>query len=175
MEPATFSERWRQVVFWGPAFFARLNQTDMSLLQAVWDQIFHSIAGLTTFTDATGFYHANVPLVMGLAAPFFIAGFFFAILKRQWIPVVWIVLTMILGGLLLDATPSSSHYLVAVPAVVWLVALVLDAIWTSVRPWLAIVLLLSIMAGDLAYYFAVYIPWARVGDLGVPFPTGPFR
>jgi hypothetical protein len=106
---------------------------------------------------------------MGLAAPLFLAGLVWAFLQRQFIPLVWIALTMVFGGFFVGATPSSSHYVAAIPAVAWLIALLLEAIWRHVRPWLAVVLLVSIMAADLLYYIGVYIP-AAPGDFDLSFP-----
>jgi hypothetical protein len=50
--------------------------------------------------------------------------------------------------------------------------MILDALGSHVRPWLAVALLAAIMLTDVAYYFGVYIPSGPAGDLNMPFPTG---
>jgi hypothetical protein len=169
-ETAFYTERWNVVFFWNDTASSGFIPIGLGWWDALRDQAFRALAGFTSFTDRTGFYRAGVPLVMGLAAPFFVAGIIWAIIQRQFIPVVWMGLTMAFGGFLVSATPSSSHYVPAIPAIAWLIALLLEGVWRHVRPWLAVVLLLAIVASDLAYYFGVYVPSGSPGDFNLPFP-----
>lgn len=168
--PSLVVERLNVVYFWNDMASSGIDPAGLGWLEMIRDQAFRAVVGFTSLTDRTGFYRAGVPLVMGLAAPLFLAGVVWAILQRQFIPVVWIGLTVVFGGFLLSATPSSSHYVAAIPAVAWLIALLLDGIWRHVRPWLAIVLLVAIVASDIVYYFGVYVPSDSPGDFDLPFP-----
>ncbi len=174
-EPGGLLERLPMVFFWQSRAGFGLDPSGLGWWAAFKDQLFRTLAGFTSLTDGSGFYRPQVPLVLGLAAPLFLGGIAWATWRRQWLPVIWIGLAMLLGGFALLSTPASSHYTAAIPAIVWLIAMLLDGIGTQIRPWLAWVLLLAIMATDLVYYFAVYIPLLPHGDLNQPFPSGPFR
>jgi hypothetical protein len=171
-EPALYASRTASVLYWAPGLREGLGPFGLAWLEAVRDQFIRAAAGFTSLTDTTGFYRSSVPLVMGLAAPLFLAGIIWAFVRRQFLPLIWLGLTMFFGGFLLTYTPSSSHYVAAIPAVAWLVAMILDALGSHVRPWLAVALLAAIMLTDVAYYFGVYIPSGPAGDLNMPFPTG---
>jgi len=174
-EPSGLLDRLPMVFFWQSRAGFGLDPAGVGWWAAFQDQLFRTFAGFTTLTDGSGFYRPQVPLVLGLAAPLLLGGIAWATLKRQWLPVLWIGLAMLFGGFALSSTPASSHYTAAIPAIVWLIALLLDGIWTHMRPWLALVLLTAVMATDLLYYFAIYIPLLPHGDLNQPFPPGPFR
>jgi hypothetical protein len=104
-----------------------------------------------------------------------LAGLIWAVWQREFLPVIWLGLTMFFGGFAMTYTPSSPHYVAAIPAVVWLVALPIEALGRLTRPWIAWGALAAIVAFDMFYYFGVYIPAAALwSDLRVPFPPGPF-
>ncbi|HET7011009.1 MAG TPA: glycosyltransferase family 39 protein, partial [Anaerolineales bacterium] len=116
-QPESFISRFLDVLFWRPSPGPGVGPLHLSWLEAIGDQLFRSVAGFTSLTETTGFYGPDVPLVMGIAAPLFVAGILWAIVRREFVPVLWIGLTMFFGGFLLSATPGSSHYVTAIPAV----------------------------------------------------------
>ena len=126
-------------------------------------------------TESTGFYGPSFPLVAALAGPLFFAGLLWAIRKRRFMPVLWALLAMFFGGFLLKATPGSSHFVVIIPAIVWLIAILLDGVMERGHPRLALALLAVIMAADLFLYFGVYLPSGTHPHLDLPFPPGPFH
>jgi hypothetical protein len=171
-QPVSFFDRFLEVLFWRPGIGPGLDPARLSWLEAIVDQSLRAVAGFTSMIETTGFYRPNVPLVMGIAAPLFLAAILWAVYRREYLPVVWLGLTMFFGGFLLTGTPGSSHYVAAIPAVVWLVALLIDGLGRSIRPWLAWALLLAVVATDLYYYFGLYTPFvAPDADLNLPFPS----
>jgi 4-amino-4-deoxy-L-arabinose transferase-like glycosyltransferase len=165
--------RMEQDLYWnGLAQGYGLGSVDVNL-SAVLDQLGRSLAGFTTLPDQTGFFGSQVPLTFGLAAPLLAAGVIWACYRRAFLPVLWLGLTVMFGGFLLQATPSRSHYVVAIPAIAWLIAMPLSAIAETGRPSLAWLLLAVIMSTDLVYYFGVYLPGGASPHLLAPFPTPP--
>jgi len=166
-QPENYFDR-PQIVF----AFTRESINSSDLTGYIWDQLQRSFGAFTTVPDGTGFYGPGVPLLIGLAAPIFAIGFFWAIYKDVYLPVLWILLTIFFGGFLLLDPPSSSHYVVSIPAVCWLVAMPLAYLADHGRwRWAATILALIIIT-DLVFYFGVYIP-AGPRDLVHPFPPLP--
>jgi 4-amino-4-deoxy-L-arabinose transferase-like glycosyltransferase len=171
-DPVPFFERTRTVFGWRPETIALVTGNPPDYLSYTWHQLWRSVGAFTSVMDVTGFYDPKVPLLIGLSAPLFIAGFFWAIYKRQFLPVVWIVLTIILGGFILSDPPGSSHYAIAIPAIVWLVAMPINWLAAQGHPRLAIALVSIILVTDLIFYFAIYVPGGP-RDLIHPFPPIP--
>ena len=170
-DPANFFARMSQIIAWKPDAIMILTHGQPDLPAFFWYQLTHSLGAFTTYPDNAGFYAPGVPLLIGLAVPLFVIGIARSIWsRRSWgVPVLWIVLTALLGGFLLTDPPSSSHYVVAIPAICWLVAIPMSwLVENGRRPW-AIVALLIIVATDLVFYFAVYVP-GNPRDLIHPFP-----
>jgi 4-amino-4-deoxy-L-arabinose transferase-like glycosyltransferase len=134
-----------------------------------WHQILYSLGVYTIYPDPSGFYAPNIPLVIGLSAVSFVTGIVIAFIKRNWMPIVWLLLTSFFGGFLLSVPHSSPHFVVAIPAICWLVGLTINWIWESNHRKMAIILLSSIVLIDLYFYFFIYA-YAIPGDFSVPFP-----
>ncbi|HKZ85747.1 MAG TPA: glycosyltransferase family 39 protein [Anaerolineae bacterium] len=173
-DPTNFLLRTREVFAWQPEAIMILTHGQPDLPAFFWHQLTRSLGAFTTYPDNAGFYAPGVPLLIGLAVPLFVIGSARSIwTRRSWgVPVLWIVLTAFLGGFLLADPPSSSHYVVAIPAICWLVAMPLSwLVENGRRPW-AVIALLAIVATDLVFYFAVYVP-GHPRDLILPFPPLP--
>jgi hypothetical protein len=99
-------------------------------------------------------------------------GFGWAIVKRMWVPVVWLILATFFGGFLLGGAPSSSHYVIAIPAICWLIAIAIDLIGEHGHPRVALAILVIILLTDLIFYFGIYLS-APSPDLTLPFPPIP--
>lgn len=171
-DPAPYFERSDVVFGWKREVILEAMGGHYDLLGYAWRQAWRSLGAFTTVPDVTGFYGPGVPLVIGLAAPLFVAGFLWSTYKRRWIPVLWILLTVLLGGFMLTGAPSSSHYTVSIPAICWLIAVPLGWLMEHDRQRLALLALLIVMATDLAFYFAIYVPGGP-RDLIHPFPPWP--
>jgi hypothetical protein len=87
-------------------------------------------------------------------------------------PLAWLFLTTVLGSFIMRGAPSSSHFVVSIPAIVWLIALPLDRLIARGRWRLALALAVAIMVSDLVFYFGIYVP-SGAADLTLPFPTPP--
>ena len=135
-------------------------------------QTWRALGAFTTVPDVTGFYGPGVPLVIGLAAPLFVVGFLWSAYKRRWIPVLWVLLTALLGGFMLTGAPSSSHYTVSIPAICWLIAVPLGWLVAHDRRRLALLALSIVIVTDLVFYFVIYVPGGP-RDLFNPFPPWP--
>jgi 4-amino-4-deoxy-L-arabinose transferase-like glycosyltransferase len=167
--PDNFFEHPRKVFGWQPDLILT-TVGEGSLWTYFWYQLGHSLGAYTTYPDVTGFYAPDTPLIIGLAAPLFVLGALWAIVKRRYLPLLWVLLTVVLGGILLSGAPSSSRFAVSIPAVCWLTAIPLEWLMASGRRRLAIGLLVAIIAFDLFFYFGVYATAAHV-DLTLPFPS----
>jgi hypothetical protein len=76
------------------------------------------------------------------------------------------------GGFLLLDPPGSSHYVVSIPAVCWLMAIPLNWLVKRGRWQIAAILLAIIIITDLYFYFNIYVPGPHP-DLIHPFPPFP--
>ncbi len=165
--PEEFGRRLITGLIWG-------SDLPPEQIPSVGERLVDTLISFTALPENTGFYNPGVPLVFGLAVPLFIAGFLWAIRERQFLPVLWVGLTMFFGGFLLLALPSSNHYLVAVPAISWLVAMPIEALFGFGRPRVAVALLILIVVSELGFYFGIYAR-APSPDLVLAFPENPWK
>jgi len=173
IQPDIFFDRSRVVFGWqSDAIMAAVG--DYQLVDYLWQQIWRNFGAFTTVPEITGFYGPGVPFLIGIAAPLFLTGFIWSIWTRQWVPVLWVLLTVFFGGILLTGAPSSSHYVVSIPAICWLTAVPLNWLWENGRWRLALFLLAAIMITDLVFYFGIYVP-GEPRDLFNQIPAWPFR
>lgn len=133
-----------------------------------WHQGIHSLGVYNFFPDPDGFYHPAIPLVFGLSSVIFQAGFLIALIRKNWLPILWILLTSFFGGFLLSVPNSSPHFVVAIPAIFWLAALAIDWVWERGFPKIAIILLITASLLDLYFYFVVYT-YTIPPDFSIPF------
>ena len=166
--PQDYTDRVGIINGWDPAYIAQENGTPDAYLRHAWHQFSRSFGAFNFFPDRTGFYAPRVPFLIGAASPLFLAGVLWSLYKKQWLPLVWLLLVTILGGFLLSAPPGSSHYVVVIPAICWVLAILLDQLMQLKHPRWAVLLVLIIVITDLAFYFAVYP--GRSGDFTVLFP-----
>jgi len=171
-DPVAYSLRTQVVMGWSPEAIRIVMGTDANLWQYFWHQFRGSFGAYFVYPDDTGFYRPGVPLVFGPAAILFGAGVLWAGLKKLWLPVAWVILTAIFGGFLLSGTTGSSHFVVSIPAICWLIALPLNYLAQHKHPRLAWLLLGLLMLVDLGFYFISYAALPS-GDLVNPFPPFP--
>lgn len=147
---------------------------EYDLWRYFWHQVWHNLGAFTSVSEITGFYGPGVPFLIGLSAPLFLVGVLWSLWKRQWLSVLWILLTAFLGGFLLSGSPSSSHYIVSIPAICWLTAVPLNWLWEKGHWRLALVLLIAVMLTDFIFYFIIYIPGSPRDFIHPlpPLPTG---
>jgi 4-amino-4-deoxy-L-arabinose transferase-like glycosyltransferase len=157
LEPDLYLDRTRVVMGWTEEAITT-TIGEYNLLRYLVYQLWHNFGAFTSVVDITGFYGPGVPFLIGLAAPLFVIGFFWAIWKRHFLPVAWVLLTVIFGGIMLTGAPSSSHYVVVIPAICWLVAIPIDWLWEKDYKAAAIIALVAIVAADLIFYFTIYVP-----------------
>lgn len=169
-DPVPFFDRSQMVWGWRPDTILMSVGDSSAYLEYGWRQLWRSVGAYTAVPDVTGFYGPGAPLLIGLAAPLFIIGLFWAVFKKRWIPVLWILLTTFLGGFLLSDPPGSSHYVVAIPAICWLAAHPIEWLASIGRERLATALVAAVITVDLYFYFVIYIN-SNPRDLIHVFPT----
>ncbi len=157
LKPDVYFIRTRLVMGWQEGYIIDALG-EYNLRRYFWRQIWRNFGAFTTVPEVTGFYGPGVPFLIGLAAPLFIIGVLWSLWKRQYVPVLWVLLTVFFGGILLGGAPSSSHYVVVIPAICWLTAVPLNWLWQNGQRRLGLFLLIAIMATDLIFYFGVYVP-----------------
>lgn len=146
---------------------------EYNLGQYLWQQIWRNAGAFTAVPEITGFYGPDVPFLIGLAAPLFVIGFLWSLWQHRWLPVLWVLLTILFGGIMLTGAPSSSHFVVVIPAICWLTAVPLGWLWQRGHWKTALLLLAAIMATDLIFYFGIYV-LRPPRDLFNPMPPWPF-
>ncbi len=172
MEPAVYFQRSHQVFGWESNYILyAIGEYD--LLRFLGHQLWRNFGAFTTIPEVTGFYRPPSPFLFGLAAPLFLIGFFWSIWRHQFAPVLWILLTVIFGGIMLSGAPSSSHYVVAIPAICWLTAVPLSWLWRRGHWRLSLLLLGVVVVTDLVFYFAIFMLRAPQ-DLIHTMPPWPF-
>ena len=164
-----FLERFNVVFGWRPEIIQEVTGSATDYGAFFWNQLWRSFGAYTAVVDITGFYRPEIPLTIGLAAPLLIIGFFWAIRKRIWLPVIWLLAATLLGGFMLAGAPSSSHYISAIPAICWLIAIVLNWLAESGHPRWALLALIVIVMTDLVFYFGFYAVQPSL-DLKYDFP-----
>jgi 4-amino-4-deoxy-L-arabinose transferase-like glycosyltransferase len=170
--PTTYLDRTNQVWGWKPeALLAIIGVVDY--WKFFWHQVLYSLGTYTIYPDPSGFYGPTIPLVFGPAAILFIAGIVIAIIRKNWIPLTWLLLTSFFGGFLIGVANGSPHYVVAIPAICWLIGLAIDWIWKSGYAKIAVFLLVALVVIDLYFYFVVYVGMPP-RDFTIPFPP-PFN
>ncbi len=157
---------------WKPESIQIVTGLPIDIPAYFWHQLTHSFGAYFIYPDIVGFYLPGIPLLIGIAVPLFISGFFYAAIKRNWLPVLWILLVTLLGGFLLVDNPSSNRYVASIPAICWLVSIPLSWVYESKYRNLAIALLGIIVITDLLFYFGIYVPLPP-RDLIYPFPPSP--
>jgi 4-amino-4-deoxy-L-arabinose transferase-like glycosyltransferase len=169
LKPDVYFLRPKEVYGWTPeSMRAAIGSTDK--VAYLWYQVRRAVGAFIDTPDITGFYGPGVPLTIGLATPLLLFGFMWAIRQKLYLPVLWLVLTLFFGGIMLNGNPSSSHLVVAIPAVCWLIALLPSALWERGQWWISLLLLAAVVGYDLYFYFGQYILHPHP-DLHFPFPT----
>lgn len=172
--PQHFFGRVQEIYGWYPETMLAMRGSSARYGSYFIYQVVHSFGAYNYYADVTGFYTQAIPFLIGVSSILFPIGFVLAILKKQYLPVIWILIVTILGGVMSAGTPSSSHFIGAIPAICWLVAIPLDWLIEHNHPYWAYFLLAIIVITDLSFYFVFYAAhpsWI----LNTPFPmAAPF-
>lgn len=171
-EPEPFLARFQVVFGWRPEVIQEVTGSATDYWRFFWYQLARSLGAYTAYADITGFYRPEIPLTIGLSMIMLPIGFGWAVFKRMWVPVVWLTLATFFGGFMLAGAPSSSHYVIAIPAICWLIAIAIDLISEHGHPRIALAILVIIVLTDLIFYFGIYLS-APSTDLVLPFPPIP--
>jgi hypothetical protein len=170
--PEAFFSRLYTGLLWDP-FGTDPGRAPPAYVPSVLQQFVWTLLSFTALSEGAGFYRPGIPLVIGLGVPLLLAGVFWQIHRREATPVLWLALTMLFGGFLLQALPASNHYTVAIPAVVWLIISPLDALYSFGKPRWARAALAILIVTDLYFYFGIYARSPSL-DFVHPFPTNPW-
>lgn len=128
--------------------------------------------------DTSPAYNAGVPILLALPAIFLSLGILVAIIRlrqlRYSLPLIWLLVTILFAGALMDNPPNSHRLLLAMPAVALLAALglayLVQHVWREagieqryLLPVLAVIALLLVSA-DVLFYFGRYRTEHRFSD-----------
>jgi SAM-dependent methyltransferase/4-amino-4-deoxy-L-arabinose transferase-like glycosyltransferase len=163
---------------------ARRGQSQGELLrQHAWQ----ALLAFNATTDRSNAYRAAIPLLGTGMALLFVLGLGVCLVQirqpRYALPLLWALLTLLLGGVLLENPPQSHRLVIATPALallsalgLWLLGRLLLSLWqeagadvaTTYRPYLLPALLIVAMLltlSDLNYYFGRYRTQPDFADL----------
>jgi len=169
LNPVSFLERARIVFAWKPGTLELLLGPQATPSDLLVYQIVHSFGAFNVFPDVTHFYAPNVPFLIGISGLLFLIGIPLAVGKKQWLPLFWMFVVTLFGGVMSAGTPGSSHFIPVIPAICWLVAIPLNGMAEARQPRWAYVLIAAILVTDLVFYFRVY-PSNSFADFTLPFP-----
>jgi 4-amino-4-deoxy-L-arabinose transferase-like glycosyltransferase len=169
VKPDHFFDRFNVVYGWSPAAIkATLGDSASN-----WDyfiyQFTHSFGSYNFYSDVTHFYAPQIPFLIGITSILFLIGISQALYKKQYFPVLWVILVTILGGVMIVGTPASSHFIPVIPAICWLVAIPIHWVGENKKRYWVYILLSAIIIVDLSFYFIVY-PKNLYADFTAPFP-----
>ncbi len=174
IKPDHFFDRVNTIFGWGTGTAA----LTLGGTASQWDyfvyQFTRSFGAYNIYTDVTGFYAPEIPFLIGVSSLLFLVGIALSVWRKQFLPVAWVILVTILGGAMMIGTPASSHFIPVIPAICWLVAIPIQQVSESKRPYWAYLLLAAVIIVDLSFYFAVYSASPH-GDFTVPFPSVPLH
>ncbi|MBL8090385.1 MAG: glycosyltransferase family 39 protein [Anaerolineales bacterium] len=140
-----------------------------SFYEYLFSQLKKSFGAYNFYPEVTGFYAPNAPFLIAFASILFLIGIFFAIKQKKLFLLFWIFIVTILGGVMLNGTPASTHFIGVIPAICWVVAIPLDKLIEHGHiKWFYTFLALIIFM-DLFFYFFIY-PSYPDSHLNVPFP-----
>lgn len=169
--PEFFFDRANMIRGWTPqAILAYSQGAEMSYLDYAIHQFKYSFGAYNFFPEVTGFYKPEIPFLVGFASILFMFGIAFAFNKKHFLALVWILIVTTLGGILLDGTPGSTHFIGAIPAICWLVALPIDKLFESGNHRFAYAILAVVILTDIYFYFLIY-SGNPSPDLSLPFPV----
>jgi 4-amino-4-deoxy-L-arabinose transferase-like glycosyltransferase len=171
--PELVLDRARLNYTWIPAALSSDGATVWTFLGAVTKQAWLTFAGLTVLPDRSAFYGPGIPFLLGMAGVFFVAGVLWAVHRRRFLPLVWILVTLFFAAFLIPGSPHSSHTIAAVPAMVWVVAMLLSDLAQLGKARLAWGLLVLLMLTDLTAYVAIMGSGGGDPAFSVPFPFPP--
>jgi 4-amino-4-deoxy-L-arabinose transferase-like glycosyltransferase len=138
-----------------------------------WDyfqhQVKYSFGAYNFYPEVTGFYRPDAPFLIGFASILFLVGIPIALRQKQYLLIFWIFIVTVLGGVMLDGTPASTHFIGVIPAVCWMVAIPLDKLFEKNQMNWAYTLLALTLFTDLFFYFFIYASSPSL-DLDAPFP-----
>lgn len=168
--PEYFFDRATLVRGWTPqAIMAYSRGEGISFRDYFVHQVEHSFGAYNFHPEITGFYKPEIPFLVGFASILFLVGIFLAFNRKHYLALIWLLIVTILGGVMIDGTPGSTHFIGAIPAICWLVALPIDKLFENGNQRLAYALIVVIIYTDLFFYFALY-KGNPSPDLTLPFP-----
>lgn len=147
----------------------KANLIQPSFHEYLFSQIQKSFGAYNFYPEVTGFYAPNAPFLIGFASILFLIGVWVAFRQKHFFPLVWIFIVTVLGGVLLDGTPASTHFIGVIPAICWVIATPLNKLFENNQQKWAYAFLALILVSDLLFYFFVY-PSSNRANLTAPFP-----
>jgi SAM-dependent methyltransferase/4-amino-4-deoxy-L-arabinose transferase-like glycosyltransferase len=152
--------------------------TSNGMVEILAEQWWQAALAFNYTLDKSSAYDPGIPLLGFWPALFFVAGLALAVARlrqlRYAILLIWLLVTVIFAGALLESPPNSYRLLVAAPAVillaavgfVWLLRHLSRYLQIRRRHLLPLLLVLAFLStiGDPLFYFGRYRQEQRFGD-----------
>lgn len=171
--PGVVLDRARLNYTWIPAALTGNGATVWTFLRAVAEQAWLTFAGVIVLPDTSAFYGPGIPFLLGLAGVIFVAGVLWAVHRHRYLPLVWILGTLFFAAFLIPGSPHSSHTIASVPALIWVVAMLLSELARLGKARLAWGVLALLMMTDLAAYITIIGGGGGDPAFVIPFPFPP--
>jgi len=172
-QPETFTGRLDSVGLFQSGWFDQQVELGRSPVSILWDQALHAFGGFVYYpvSSNVNLYDTSHPLIPGLAAVPFMAGFVYSVLyiakKEHALLLIAVVVPTVLGGILTVEPTSWQRYLATIPAVSSLVAVGLWQLADRLLAWrrsavlpAALLAVIFLAAQNIDLYFQ-----AAVNDL----------
>jgi SAM-dependent methyltransferase len=163
------------------------EQRGQSQNEVLRQQTWQALLAFNATLDRSNAYRATIPLLGTGMALLFVLGLGVCLVQiqqpRYALLLLWVLLTLLLGGVMLDNPPQSHRLVIATPALallsalgLWLLGRLLLSLWqeageevvTAYRPYLLPALLVVAMLltmSDMVYYFGRYRAQPDFADL----------
>lgn len=148
-------------------------QQKMSTVTFLYEQVKHAVLAFHYYPDIDigGFYDRQLPILTGVAGILFVLGLILCLAHwREWrfqLPLAWLALTVLIGGVMMVHPPSVQRYITLAPVICFIIALSVDWLTdlanvglspSAVRWQLVTVLLVAYLSAEsLHRYFFDYL------------------
>jgi 4-amino-4-deoxy-L-arabinose transferase-like glycosyltransferase len=174
VHPSPLTERYNAVSLFASGWLEReVAITGKPVFTLILRQLWKAATAFHFTTDPTFWYFPQAPLLDFIAGSLMLVGLGAALVCARWpsraVTLIWFGSTLLMAWGITENPPSSQRGLLLVPAVAFLAAWGVEALWKALRSVrlarVAFGIILSVMAlYNLGFYFAIYTPRRLYGN-----------